>query len=217
MNRMTQTILEEPPSKLMGTLAIMTFAAACNLRDVANALGKRDLAALSRVPEKNAKQSRLRAEIEEQVVEEMSRPMIDTYERRKLVIVSQVALMIERMGARTVDMAKLCDEVLREARPSRVTGVKKLIEHAVFITDRAATGLVGEDVAMAKIAVVQKRVAMETKEQVHRELTVLLEGGGDAAVRADLLLQIVCKAQGIIEEAGQLAHDVISFLEKPEV
>lgn len=217
MNRTMKTVLEESPSQLMGTLAIMGFAAEDNLRDVAQALGRRDLGGLSRVSERNAKQARLRAEIEEQVVEEMSRPTVGTRERWKLVLVSQVALMFERMGNRTVEVAQLCEQIIREPRPSRVTELKKLIEHAVYITDRAATGLVEEDLDMAQIAAEQKLAANELNSRINRELTVLVQAGGDAALRADLLCRIACKAHGIIEEGGQLAQDVIAFLEKPEL
>lgn len=215
MNRTTKTAVQESPTRLMGTVAIMGFAAEDNLRDVAVALGKRQLNGLGRVEERNAKQTRLRIEVEEQVVEEMSRPTVGMRERRKLVLVSQVALMFERMGARTVEISELCGQILRESRPSRVTEIKKLIEHAVYITDRAVTGLVEEDIDMARIAVEQWRTAMELNNRVNRDLALLIESRGDAAVRADLLSRIACKAHGIIEEAGQLAQDVIVFLEKP--
>jgi phosphate uptake regulator len=212
-----KTIHEEPPSALMGTLAIMGFAAENNLRDVALALGKRDLGGLSRVVERNAKQSRLRTEIESQVVDEMSRPTVGTRERRKLILVSQVALMFERMGGQTVEIAELTAQVILQPKPSRVTEVKKLIEHAVYITDRAATGLVEEDIDMAKIAAEQKLAANELNGRINRDLASLVDVRGDAATRADLLCRIACKAHGIIEEAGRLAQDVITFLEKPEI
>jgi phosphate uptake regulator len=212
-----KTIHEEPPSALMGTLAIMGFAAENNLRDVALALGKHDLGGLSRVVERNAKQSRLRTEIESQVVDEMSRPTVGTRERRKLILVSQVALMFERMGGQTVEIAELTAQVILQPKPSRVTEVKKLIEHAVYITDRAATGLVEEDIDMAKIAAEQKLAANELNGRINRDLASLVDVRGDAAMRADLLCRIACKAHGIIEEAGRLAQDVITFLEKPEI
>ena len=217
MNQIIKDSLQEPPSQLMGTLAIMGFAAEDNLRDVAQALGKRDLLGLSRVVERNAKQSRLRAEIENQIVEEMGRPTVGTRERRKLVLVSQLALMFERMGARTIEISQLCAQVIREPRPSRVIELKKLIEHAVYITDRAATGLVGEDLGMANIAAEQMRAATELNTRINRDLASMVDARGDAAVRADLLCRIACKAHGIIEEAGRLAQDVITFLEKPEI
>ncbi len=217
MNRTMKTIHEEPPSALMGTLAIMGFAAENNLRDVALALGKHDLGGLSRVVERNAKQSRLRTEIESQVVDEMSRPTVGTRERRKLILVSQVALMFERMGGQTVEIAELTAQVILQPKPSRVTEVKKLIEHAVYITDRAATGLVEEDIDMAKIAAEQKLAANELNGRINRDLASLVDVRGDAAMRADLLCRIACKAHGIIEEAGRLAQDVITFLEKPEI
>jgi Na+/phosphate symporter len=147
----------------------------------------------------------------------MSQPTVGTHERRKLVLVSQVALMFERMGAQTVEIAQLCGEVIHKPKPSRVTELKKLIEHAVYITDRAATGLVEEEISMARIAVEQKRAATELNARINRDLASLIEAGGDAATRADLLCRIACKAHAIIEEAGQLANDVITFLEKPEL
>ena len=217
MDRTMKATLAEPESPLMGTLAIMGFSAEDNLREVARALGQRNLDGLSKIADRNAKQARLRAEIEEQVVGEMSRPIIGTRERRKLVLVSQVALMFERMGAQTVEIAQLCGQVLREPRVSRLTELRKLIEHAVYITDRAATGLVEEDIAMAKIAVEQKRAATELNQRINRDLASLVDARGDGAVRADLLCRIACQAHGIIEEAGRLAQDVIVFLEKPEL
>jgi phosphate uptake regulator len=201
----------------MGTLAIMGFAAEDNLRDVAVALGKRDLSGLSQVVERNAKQSRLRAEIESQIIEEMARPTVGTRERRKLVLASQLALMFERMGAQTIEISQLCAQIILEPRPSRVTELKKLIEHAVYITDRAATGLVEEDPGMANIAAEQMRAATELNSRINRDLASMVDAKGDAAVRADLLCRIACKAHGIIEEAGRLAQDVITFLEKPEI
>ena len=217
MHRTIKELVQEPPSKLMGTLAIMGFSAENNLREVAQALGKRELGGLSRVVEKNAKQSRLRIEIEEQLVDEMSKPTVSTRDRRKLVLVSQVALMFERMGTQTVEISQDCAQIILEPRPSRVTEIKKLLEHAVYITDRAATGLIEEDAGMAKIAVEQKRAATELNARINRDLAHLIEAGGDSAVRADQLCRIACKAQGIIEEAGQLAQDVLVLLERPEL
>jgi Na+/phosphate symporter len=217
MNRTMKAPVSEPPSQLMGMLAIMGFAAEDNLRDVAQALGKRDPSGFTKVVERNAKQPRLRAEIENQIVKEMARSTVGTRERRKLVLVSQVALMFERMGAQTVEISQLCGQVIRESKPSRVTELKKLIEHAVYITDRAATGLVEEDIEMANIAVEQKRAATELNSRINRDLASMVDARGDAAVRADLLCRIACKAHGIIEEAGCLAHDVITFLGKPEL
>jgi len=217
MNRTMNASVSEPPSQLMGTLAIMGFAAEDNLRDVAVALGKRDLSGLSQVVERNAKQSRLRAEIESQIVEEMARPSVGTRERRKLVLASQLALMFERMGAQTIEISQLCAQIILEPRPSRVTELKKLIEHAVYITDRAATGLVEEDLGMANIAAEQMRAATELNTRINRDLASMVDARGDAAVRADLLCRIACKAHGIIDEAGRLAQDVIAFLEKPEI
>jgi phosphate uptake regulator len=216
MNRTMKNIVSEAPDRLMGTLAVMGFAAEDNLRDVAHALGKRDLGGLGRVEEHNAKQARLRAEVEEQIVEAMSQPIMGSRERRKLILTSQIAAMFERMGSQTVEITLLCRQLIRDPKPSRVTEIKKLIEHAVYITDRAATGLVEEDIDMAKIAQEQRRAAVELYVRINRELAAFAESRGETAIRADLLCRIACKAHGIIAEAGQLANDVVSFLEKVE-
>jgi hypothetical protein len=133
------------------------------------------------------------------------------------VLASQLALMFERMGAQTIEISQLCAQIILEPRPSRVTELKKLIEHAVYITDRAATGLVEEDLGMANIAAEQMRAATELNTRINRDLASMVDAKGDAAVRADLLCRIACKAYGIIEEAGRLAQDAITFLEKPEI
>jgi phosphate uptake regulator len=217
MNQTTRTSLQEAPSQLMGVLGIMGCAALNNLRDVAQALGRHNFAGLSRVVERNAKQTRLRAEIEEQVVGEMFRMSVGTRDGRKLILTSQAALMFERMGARTVELSELCRLIIRDPRPSRTTEIKKLIEHAVFIADKAATALVKEDLMTAKAALEQKRAAVELNVRIRLHLASPAANGEDGAVRASLPDQIACKTYGIIEDAGQLASDIIIFLEKAEL
>ncbi len=86
------------------------------------------------------------------------------------MLTSRTATLFESMGSHTVEIAGLCDQVLREPRPIRVADVRKLIEHAVYITDRAATGLVEEDLAMVKAAHEQQRAATELWTRINREL-----------------------------------------------
>jgi len=216
MNQTINPVARVSSSALIGTLAIMGFSAESNLRDVAQALGKKDIDGLSRALEKNAKLSRLRAEIQEQIATEKSRSTVTAREHQKLVLISQASLMFERMGIQTLEMANLCVQIIREPRPSRVAELKKLIEHAVYITDRVATSLIQYDIEIAQIAIEQKRTATELNGRIHRELASLIEAGGDAAVRAGLLGRIANKAQEIIEEAGQLAQELLIFLEGPE-
>ena len=64
MNRTTTAAPADSPSTLMGTLAIMGFAAEDNLRKVAQALAQRNRGELALAGERNAKQARLRAEVE---------------------------------------------------------------------------------------------------------------------------------------------------------
>jgi phosphate uptake regulator len=211
---MMNPVMQEAPSELMGTIAVMGFSAEDRLRAVARALSQRDLTGLSKAAERSDMLSRLRAEIERQIVDEMAKPTVGTRARHKLVLASQVAVMFERMGSQTVEIAQLCAQVVREPRQSRVTELRKLIEHAVYITDRAATGLVEEELEMARIAIEQKRTATELNIRINRDLANRVDACGESAVRADLLCRIACKAHGIIEEAGLLAHQVVEFLEK---
>jgi phosphate uptake regulator len=217
MNRTTKTPVSDSPSELMGTLAIMGFAAEDNLRNVAQALAKRDRNELGRVEERNAKQARLRAEIEEQIVAEMAQLPAGTRHSRKLILASRVASLFERMGVETVEIARLCDQVICDPKPSRVADIRKLIEHAVYITDRAATGLVEEDLEMTRIAREQNRAAAELNARINQELAAFAEARADARPRIDLLCRIACKAQGMIEEAGRLTEEVTIFLESPEL
>jgi hypothetical protein len=206
----------ETPSPVMGTLAIMGFAAEENLRKVAHALGQRNRAELVPVEERNAKQPRLRAEVEEQILHEMEQFAVGTRSRRKLLLASRVATLFERMGNHTVEIARLCDQILQETRPTRVTEIRKLIDHAVYITDRAATGLVEDDLPMARIAQEQNRAALVLCERVRCELAALAVSRGDGASRVHLLTGISCRAQDMIEEAGRLADEVIDFLQSSE-
>ena len=197
----------------MGTLAIMGFDAEDNLRQVALALAQRNRGALALVEERNAKQSRLRVEVEEQIVEESAHLQPNVRQLQKWRLASQAANLFEHMGQQTVEIASSCDKILREPRPVRVADVRKLLEHAVYITDRAATGLVEEDLDMARVAREQKYAADELNMRVGRDLARLTAERGDAVPSIDLLRQIASKAHGLIEAAGRLADDVIGLLE----
>lgn len=207
---------ESSPSRLMGTLAIMGFAAEDNLRTVAQALASRKRGELVRVEERNAKQPRLRAEIEEQIVQEMEHLPLGTRHRRKLMLASRAASLFERMGGHTVEIARLCDQVLREPRPARVADIRKLIEHAVYITDRAATGLVEEDLEMTRIAQEQQRAATALWSRINQELATLAASRAGAGPRVDLLTAVACRAHDMIEEAGRLAEEVNTFLQSTD-
>jgi hypothetical protein len=217
MNKTIATAPSEAPSQLMGTLAIMGFAAEDNLRKVARALAQRDHRELSLVEERNAKQARLRTEVEEQVVLEMEDVPPGSRAHRKLLLASHLAGLFERMGGRTVELARLSDAILREPRPARVADLRKLIEHAVYITDRAATGLVEEDLEMAKIAQQQVRAALDLGMRIDRELATLAYAHSGNAARIDLLTSIACRGKEMIAEAGRLADDVVSLLQAPHL
>jgi phosphate uptake regulator len=197
----------------MGTLAIMGFAAEDNLRKVAQALAQRNRGELALAGERNAKQARLRAEVEEQIVEESTHLQPNARQMKKWRLVSHVAHLFERMGNHTVEIARSCDELLREPRPARVADIRKLLEHAVYITDRAATGLVEEDMEMARTAQEQSLAATVLWNNIRRELTALAQQPSGDATRVSLLTGIANRAHEMIEEASRLATDVIACLE----
>ena len=132
---------------------------------------------------------------------------------KKWRLVSHVAHLFERMGNHTVEIARSCDELLREPRPARVADIRKLLEHAVYITDRAATGLVEEDMEMARTAQEQSLAATVLWNNIRRELTALAQQPSGDATRVSLLTGIANRAHEMIEEASRLATDVIACLE----
>jgi hypothetical protein len=212
MNRTITAAPASSPSRLMGTLAIMGFAAEDNLRKVAQALARGDRGELALVEERNAKQSRLRAEVEVQIIEESAHLQPTERQMKKWRLISHVAQLFEGMGDHTVEIACACDELLRLPRPARVADIRKLIEHAVYITDRAATGLVEEDLEMALIAQEQSLAATVLWNSIRRELTALsLNSSGDTT-RVSLLTGIANRAHEMIEKASRLATDVVSCL-----
>ena len=73
--------------------------------------------------------------------------------------------MFEKFGDHTVPIAQLCSELSAKRKPSRVTEIKKFIEHVVYIADKAAQAFIDEDLSWAKAAVEQSRAA---KELYHR-------------------------------------------------
>jgi phosphate uptake regulator len=214
MNRPAIAAPPDSPSRLMGTLAIMGFAAEDNLRRVAQALTQRNRSELAHVEERNAKQPRLRAEVEEQIIKESAHLNPSARQVEKWRLASRVAALFERMGGHTVEIARSCDEILLEPRPTRVADIRKLLEHAVYITDRAATGLVENDLEMARIAQEETLDAAVLWTNIRRELDALASQPQANATRVGLLTSIASRAHEMIEESGRLAGDVIAFLER---
>ena len=116
MRRTLKDLSTEPPSQLVGTLAIAGFAAEVNLRNVAEALGEKDLAMLAAAPERNAKLGRLRIEIDEQVATEISKVIVGTRELKRLQLTVEMALMFEQLGDHTVSFGAT---KLRTASPDQ--------------------------------------------------------------------------------------------------
>jgi hypothetical protein len=217
MNRTLQTFIEDdsPPSRVLQTLAIAGYSAEFQLRDVAEALAKKDQAVLARAPERNAKLARLRAEIEEQVGLEMAKPMVGTRARNKLILTSKLSVAFETIGSETVKVAELCTKVIRLSKPSRVTDVKKLIEHAVFAIDRAACGFVYDELPWAKIGAEQGRAALVLQEKTNRDLALLLTTDEDSA-RVKLLGELVSQIGKIIKHVETMTNEIIAFLESSD-
>lgn len=217
MIQFANDILPKQPTELMGTLAIMAFTAGGNLRNVAKALGKRDLRELKKVSERNAKQVRLRAEIEELIMTEKTRSVIDLRKNRKLALASRYAMMFEKMGAQTCEIAELCGRIIQDSTPSRTTEVKKMIEHAVYIPDRGVTGFLQDDRVMTGIALAQGDEAAELYTQIHTELESLAVSDHAATTRVTWLTLVTDKAKGIIDEATELNEEVIQYLECADI
>ena len=217
MNRSLKDSSEKPVSKLMGTLAITDFAAEVNLRDIAQALGQKDLAVLEKAPGQNAKLARLRVEIDEQVAIEMAKVTVGTRERKRLNLTSEIGLMFEKFGAHTVSIAQLCSQVFRQTKPSRVTEIKKLIEHVVFITDKAGQAFIDEDLSWAQTAVEQSRAADDLYHRVKGDLAALAGSSPEALNRLDLLNRIADETNQILGLVSRMARDVVAFLKAVEL
>jgi hypothetical protein len=218
MNRTLQTFIEDdsPPSRVLQTLAITGYAAEFQLRDVAEALAKKDQVFLAGATERNAKLARLRVEIEEQVGLEMTKPMVGARARNKLVLTSKLATAFEMIGSETVKVAELCSKVIRLSKPSRVTEIKKLIEHAVFAADRAACGFVYDELPWAKTGAEQGRAALVLQERINRDLALLLTTDEDSA-RIKLLEELVAQIGNIIKHVEEMTKEIIVFLESSDI
>ena len=217
MNRTLKDLSDKPPSKLMGTLAIAGFSAEINLRDVAQALGQKDLAILAKAPERNAKLVRLRIEIDEQVGIGMAKVTVGTRERKRLNLTAEIALVFEKFGAHTVPIAELCSQVILQSKPSRVTEIKKFIEHVVYIADKAGQAFIDEDLAWAKAAVEQSRAAKELYNRIKGDLGTLAGTSPGGLDRLDLLNRIADETNQILKLVSGMARDVVTFLEAVEL
>ena len=217
MNRTLGDISDKPPSQLMGTLAVAGFAAEVNLRDVAEALANKDLAVLANAPNRNAKLVRLRLEIDEQAAIEMAKVTVGNRELKRLTLTSEIALMFEKFGDHTVPIAQLCSQVLLQTKPSRVTEIKKLIEHVVYIADKAAQAFIDEDLSWAKAAVEQSLAAKELYHRTKGELSTLIDSTPEGLDRLNLLNLIADEANQILDLVSHMARDVVTFLEATEL
>jgi Na+/phosphate symporter len=216
-NRTLKDISNHSLSKLEGTLAITGFAAEVNLRDVAQALAEKDISILAKASDRNAKLARLRVEIDEQVAHESAKVTVGVRERKRLSLTSEIALMYEKFGAHTVPIAQLCAQVVLQTKPSRVTEIKKLIEHVVYIADKAVQAFIDEDLSWAQAAVEHSRAATELYHRIKADLASLAESSPDAEDRINLLIQITDETQQILKLVSEMARYIVSFIQTVEL
>jgi hypothetical protein len=206
-----------PPSLLEQTFLLTGFSVVTNLFKVSEALGRRDYRTLETASDRNAKLSRLREEVCEQVAGEMRKSGTGESTSQKLALIASSALAFERMGEQTVKLAAACVQVIRHPVPSRVTEIRKLMEHGVQMADSTCAALVYEQALWAKGALEEGRAASTLSERIERDLDFVRANKQDSAARAVLLQSLVSKTNQIIEETKEVATKIIGFLKEAEV
>jgi hypothetical protein len=161
--------------------------------------------------------SRLREEVCEQVAVEMRKSATGGCASRKLALIASSALAFEKLGAQTVELAASCAEVVRHPVPSRVTEIKKLMEHGVQMTDSICAALVYEKSLWAKGALEEGRAALVLSERIEGDLDSVRSNKQGSVARVDLLESLVSKTNQMIEEIKEAATKIIGFLEAAHV
>jgi hypothetical protein len=202
-----------PPSLLLQILMFMGFCAEMNLLNVARALGQKNHAAFAGASEANAKLPRIRTEIDEQVALEMAKPELDDHLSQKLILVSNFALFFEKVGAQTVELADVCDQLIRRKGPGPVSDIQKLIENAVYMADSAAASLVYDELLWAKAALERGRASVTLHDRIKQNLASILPADEDALSRRNRLSVVASKTSEIIEQTRQMAERVIALLD----
>lgn len=200
----------------MGTLAITGYSAEFNLRDAGKALGQKDLVTLAGVSERNQKLARLRAEIDEQIGIEMAKIKIGNRERSRLNLTSEIARVFEKMGERTVAIADLGTQLLLDSKPSRLTDILKLIEHSVFIADRAAQAFIDDDRSWARGAVEQSLAAATLNSSIRTTLAQLSQSNSDSD-RLGLVLRLLEEVECVLQLVTEMAKNILMFVDSAEL
>jgi PhoU domain len=216
MDRTLKSFAEEPLSPLMGTLAITGYSAEFNLRDAGKALAQKDLRTLAGVSERNGKLARLRAEIDKQVGVELAKAMVGNRERARLNLTSEIARVFEKMGAHTVAIADLGTQLLLNQKPSRLAEVLKLIEHSVFIPDRAVQAFIDDNISWAKAAVEQSLAAAELDRTARVNLNQMSQSSSDSD-RLELVARLLAEVEAVLHLVMAMAKNILAFLESAEL
>jgi hypothetical protein len=216
--RMPELLGHRPaPSLLLQILMFTGFCAEINLLNVARALGQKNHAAFSVASEANAKLPRIRTEIDEQVAMEMAKPQLDDQLSQKLIFISNIALFFEKIGAQTVELAGLCEQLIRRKGPGPLSDIQKLMENAVYMADSAAAAFVYDELIWAKSALERGRASATLHDRIKQNLASLGPLVEDSPSRVNLLSIITSKTREIIEQTSQMAERVIALLDSPNV
>jgi phosphate uptake regulator len=217
MNRTLKESADQPLSPLMGTLAITGYAAETNLRDVAQALVEKDTEVFERAGERNKKLARLRVEIDGQVAIEMAKASVGKRAQKGLRLASDIALMFEKFGSHTVEIARLCEQLVQKPKPSRVVEIIKLIEHVIFIPDRATQAFIDDDLEWAKGAVERSLAADELYNRIESDLKSLEGSPTDTDGRLEILKAIAAETHRVLELVKESARAVVTLLESTDL
>jgi hypothetical protein len=191
--------------------ALLAFVIEENMRKVSDAVASGDRVTLGRAFERNKKGIRLQNEIEDLVFDELGAPGLNKRERHRLVLMTHLAKILVRLGQQTVTLADLVEKSGASPDSPEVHCVKRMIDHAVYITDNSLVGMLEENIAKCLVAENRKAGAMTL-------YTIFFDQAGkEAGVSwtADKvsLVRLVDQARMMVDESSELTDEVKSFLE----
>ena len=197
-------------------LLTMSSHAEASVRNVIEALGKRDYDLALRVQADDAVIDRFEIEVDELAIRLLTRaPSAD--DLRLITVAMKIAQNLERVGDETTTIARRVQELCRDVPLKLVVDIPQMSIRALQMLKSALDAFVNQDPAAARALIPQDKPIDLLNKQIHGQLADQMIAAPDTILRCLNLMVISKSLERIGDHAKNVAEEVVYLCEAQDI
>lgn len=207
---------EQELAGLKEKLLTMSSHAEASVRNVIEALGKRDYDLAVRVQADDAVIDRFEIEVDELAIQLLAKAPFAT-DLRLITAAMKISQNLERVGDEATQIAKRARDLGQEPPLKLVVEIPQMANLALQMLKRALDSFVNHDPAAARALIPQDKQVDAMNKEIHRQLATQMVQNPDTISRCLNLMVVAKSLERIADHAKNVAEEVVYFCEARDI